>query len=119
MKTNNTEKLEIRVDIDTFTHDDFPRTVDELVRILNECKDKYPDSQLLINSYIEDDYGYYYCTFEIYTNRLETDEEYNKRLEDLKVEELKNKKRKLKKYLKLKREVESYSDMDLESDLDD
>lgn len=117
MKIN--KKINVRVDIDKFTHDNFPRTVDELVSILNEYKDEYPDSQLLINSYIEDDYGYYYCTFEIYTNRLETDEEYNKRLEDLKLEEQKTKKEKLKEYLKLKREVESYSDMDLESDLDD
>lgn len=112
MKIN--EKINVRVDIDTFTHDNFPRTADELVSIINEYKDKYPDSQLLFNSYIEEDYGYNYCKFEIYTNRLETDEEYTERLENLKVEELKNKNRKLKEYLKLKREVESYSDMDLD-----
>jgi len=117
MKIN--EKINVRVNIDTFTHDNFPRTADELVSIMNEYKNKYPDSQLLIYSYIEEDYGYYYCTFEIYTNRLETDEEYNKRLEDLKAEELKNKRRKLREYLGLKHEVESYSDMDLESDSDD
>lgn len=117
MKIN--EKINVRVDIDEFPHTSFPQSVDGVIDLMNEYKNKYPDSQLLINSYIEEDYGCYFCRFEIYTYRLETDEEYTERIKS-KLKELKYASREnLKEYLKLKREVESYSDMDLESDLDD
>lgn len=76
-------------------------TIDEWISTLNILKEKYDgSSELIIDS------GYNNCSFILRQERLETDDEFNKRIENEQNSLMKEKDKRKKLYEKLKKEFE-------------